>query len=482
MSTGIKLTESLKRTIDLEQRAIAEGADIENRNCTVNLIPYSVLRLKPSIVITPSAFKAGSLLSIIPNNTSWDMTVTRASTKTRINALGNIESVANNVPALTYINGCPSVSVEAQDTNINTWSEDFTSVGYNVSNGVINANDAIAPDGLLTADLFNQNSGTNMVVQKSITVPNNSDTKYVSMYVKKELTDEFCILQFRFQNGGTFIGTSIQVNKRTGAFFTNLTGAGGGFTTADDAGVIDFNDDYWLVYIAKANNSTGNTTLSVVVFPNRGVALNSFTQSDGSAHIWGLNVTNTLGSYIPTTTAMATRLQDTINRTGQAALIGQDRGVLFADINITRIFPDSPAIGRSLVSVGDGTGNNEVSIVITFSGAMARVNRFELAIRQNNSSAVPFIVSDFKLVAGLEGRYKVLAQYDRVNGLHQLYVNGVLMGTQNTTFGAFTSPLSIAHFGCFRINQFPLRDHINAAWILPNATLSQAQCEQLTTL
>lgn len=72
-----------------------------------------------SLVVTPNAYKASKLYSVIPSDGSGDLTVTRATTATRVNASGLIESIAANVSRLDYTNAsCPSILVEPQRTNL----------------------------------------------------------------------------------------------------------------------------------------------------------------------------------------------------------------------------------------------------------------------------------------------------------------------------------------------------------------------------
>jgi hypothetical protein len=287
MSTGIKLTESLKRTIDLEQRAIAEGADIENRNCTVNAIPYSVLRLKPSIVITPSAFKAGSLLSIIPNNTSWDMTVTRASTKTRINALGNIESVANNVPALTYINGCPSVHVEAQRTNRFQRSQP-TEMAHTVGSGDISFSTThVFPNGLVGGMLFGDNSIIRVGYPTNIGVV--GGTNYTLLFFV-QMDDGGEPLIFGLDSGTIDFGLRIG-GTLAGATYQKL----------------NIKDDLWLIKMNHTATGVSTNTGIVKLTSNsaRTFKATGFMLIEGNVPI--------TSSYIPTTGATATRLADVIS-------------------------------------------------------------------------------------------------------------------------------------------------------------------------
>jgi hypothetical protein len=61
-----------------------------------------------SLVVTPNGYKAGTLYSIKPTSGAGDMTVVRATTATRVNSAGLIESVAINVPRLDYTDStCP---------------------------------------------------------------------------------------------------------------------------------------------------------------------------------------------------------------------------------------------------------------------------------------------------------------------------------------------------------------------------------------
>ena len=74
---------------------------------------------KASLIVTPNAYKTSKLYSVVPNTTLGDMDVVRATTATRVNSAGLIESVALNIPRIDYTNGsCPSILVEPQRTNL----------------------------------------------------------------------------------------------------------------------------------------------------------------------------------------------------------------------------------------------------------------------------------------------------------------------------------------------------------------------------
>ena len=80
-----------------------------------------------SFLLTPNGYKASKLYQAIPTNGNGDMTVTRATTATRVDENDLVSSVASNVPRIDYTGGgCPSILLEPQRTNLFPYSEDLT--------------------------------------------------------------------------------------------------------------------------------------------------------------------------------------------------------------------------------------------------------------------------------------------------------------------------------------------------------------------
>jgi len=75
------------------------------------------LLTQASLVLTPTAYKANKLYSVVPSNGNGDMVTTRATTATRVNSSGVIESVATGIPRLDYTGSVPSILLEPQRTN-----------------------------------------------------------------------------------------------------------------------------------------------------------------------------------------------------------------------------------------------------------------------------------------------------------------------------------------------------------------------------
>jgi len=68
-----------------------------------------------SLVVVPSGYKASKVYAQKPLTTDGQLTFSRASTATRVNASGLIETVSSNVPRLDYTNStCPKLLLEKQ--------------------------------------------------------------------------------------------------------------------------------------------------------------------------------------------------------------------------------------------------------------------------------------------------------------------------------------------------------------------------------
>jgi hypothetical protein len=140
-----------------------------------------------SLIVTPNGYKEGKLYSVIPSDGSGDMSVTRATTATRVNSAGLVELVPYNL--LQY-------------------SQDFTNAAWTKVNATITANSTTAPDGTLTANKFESNSAGVPQLSQSI-----SGTNTISIYAKAGNFSNFRIwigseVIFDLSNGSVISGTA----------------------------------------------------------------------------------------------------------------------------------------------------------------------------------------------------------------------------------------------------------------------------------
>jgi hypothetical protein len=305
-----------------------------------------------SLVVTPNGTKASKLYLVVPSSGAGDLSVTRATTATRVNSSGLIESVASNVPRLDYTNGsCPSILVEPQRTNLFTYSEDFTNASWLKTRATITGNATTAPDGTTTADLIADSTFTNSNSYTEKVVFSGLIGLAFSVYVKKNTANYISFGYYDIDFHGYVVNTNTWATTHTfgSPVSFKAENAGNGWykltmtKTASSAGV----------YASVAIQSTSN-------------GANYDGTGALSAYFWGaqLEAGSYATSYIPTTSASVTRNADVISKTGISSLIGQTEGTIFLDVKNT--FQDA----TFLLQLDDATASNRI-ILGTSSGTQA---------------------------------------------------------------------------------------------------------------
>lgn len=116
MSRRRKIMMRYLPIFNFRDRVIADGGTVEATEC--------IGALDADTVMYPSGFKATKIYSQVGTDGVDDFTVDRASTKTRINEAGLIETLANDVLAPDYTNvGCPVNKLEPLSVNLYEDSE-----------------------------------------------------------------------------------------------------------------------------------------------------------------------------------------------------------------------------------------------------------------------------------------------------------------------------------------------------------------------
>ncbi len=359
-----------------------------------------------SLVVTPNGTKASKLYSVKPTDGSGDMTVVRATTATRVNSSGLIESSAVNVPRLDYTGStCPSILVEPQRTNVLTYSEQFGTSWVN-NGATIISNATTAPDGNLTADTLTATGGAFGVVKFSTWTATN---KVASCFVKANTSNLFRIANV---SGG---GGSVTFNLSTQAITATT-----GFT-----GSIEALPNGWFRCVA-IDTLARSGTFSIGV-----------TAIAESVFVWGaqLESGSYSTSYIPTTTASVTRNADVISKTGISSLIGQTEGTLFLDLFASAQNSDSSP-GFSVLSE-IGTSENRIQIYTN--------NGFLGFIIYNPSALV--IASAFNITPNTN--IKVALGYS--SGATFMFVNGTQVATTSAA-------LSLSGLDAFTLNKVYVSD------------------------
>jgi hypothetical protein len=145
-----------------------------------------------SLIVTPNGYKEGKLYSVIPSDGSGDLSVTRATTATRVNSAGLVELVPYNLV---------------------TYSEQFDNAAWAKSGATISANTTIAPNGTLTADSVTISSLGYLLQQLTLFPAVSGQSVTLSVYAKTNISN------FLIFGGGTATGTDT----------STITDVGGGW-------------------------------------------------------------------------------------------------------------------------------------------------------------------------------------------------------------------------------------------------------------
>ncbi|KKL97157.1 hypothetical protein LCGC14_1837270 [marine sediment metagenome] len=283
-----------------------------------------------------------------------DISFTRASAAMCFNSAGTLTTFASGaarLPCYTF-DGSNWINrgllIEEARTNLCLQSEDLSTtwVDAAVTSVGISTNTTVAPDGNTTADTLTDNSAVNFEgLKQTFTVANNSTSWTATAYIKKD-SDEtrFPELQI-ILSGGTQQRVNVSLNTSTGAILERSS-TGQTVVSVQDAG------DYWRLRVTVDNNTTGNVTLEVFLFPAAGITLGTIVASaTGSIIAWGLALENAASpsSYISTTTTAVTRAIDAATMS-DVAWLNQSEGTILIEASL----PALAGPANYLIQIDDG--------------------------------------------------------------------------------------------------------------------------------
>ena len=403
-----------------------------------------------SLVVTPNGYKAGTLYSIKPTSGLGDMTVVRATTATRVNSAGLIESVANNVPRLDYSNGsCPSLLVEPQRSNIVLYSEQFDNAAWTATNASVTSNVIISPSGVQDADLL-QSIDTNAPRIRQTTTQTGNDVFTFSCFAKKGNVNFLILRNIAVNVGG---GSRAWFNLDTGVIGTvnsgltaSIESVGSGWYRCSISGTTDSSP---LNFIDIALSATDNTFAGA---------------ASENIYLWGaqLELGSYPTSYIPTTSAAVTRNADVIYKTGISSLIGTSEGSAYFNGNIS----DQGTGSAVFFEIVNGTSTTN-TIVLYINTANGRV-----ALYLGTVGLTPYLSSTSK-----QGQNVKIAFRWKAND-YAFYLDGTQVYTN--TSAAAPSGMNTLRVGNNRDGTDIGKNLVNQVVLFPTA-LTNAELASLTT-
>ena len=416
-----------------------------------------------SLVVTPNAFKASKLYSVIPSDGSGDMTSTRATTDTRVNENGLIETVASNVPRIDYTSGQGAILVEPQSTNSVLRSEDTDNVIWIKEFISSSNNNTLSPSGVLNASKIFANSTSNIYTRR-LRTPSAAVTSGItytsSFFVKKA---QYNFIHFRYSYGGGDIGLCLNMN--TFAVTQGFIDGNNPTSFPPSYFVVNYPNGWVRVVATFTAPSTTNFILFVQPSTSATTTLHTPVLNDGF-FFWGaqLEAGSYATSYIPTVASTVTRNADVISKTGISSLIGQTEGAVFVELNF-----NSSTSKTNVNRIVELTNSiNSDRIIIAFSGVNSLITRVTVSgVEQASFTAAGIAV----------GKLKVALSYSS-NGC-KFYINGVLRQSNLSATIPITNTINLGFSGATSGNH--LNDSINSFQLYKTA-LTDTECITLTTL
>ena len=272
--------------------------------------------------------------------------------------LEQASDLGDYVPTTSTINSAPrfdhnpttgeslGLLVEEARTNLSQQSEDFSNVYWTKTDCTITADDSTAPDGTTTADLWTNILSAGGAINNSITKDATARTYTSSMWVKGTAT----IFTFTLDFGGTTNRGRAQFNLATNTII-GLTNTGN-FTNT--TATITAYSNGWARLTMTTTTSTGTT-----------IRFRPFFGTGGeSVLIWGAQVEEGAfaTSYIPTTTATATRAADVASITGAnfSSWYNQTEGTVFANTSVSAVAPATSL--QTQYAIHDGSADNRITV------------------------------------------------------------------------------------------------------------------------
>jgi hypothetical protein len=375
---------------------------------------------------------------------------TRASSATYIDSAGTLQTAAVDVPRFDHnptTGESLGLLVEEQRTNLLLRSEEFDNASWVLVSLAVTANQIASPSGSTSADLIAGSAGTANKYLYQIYTASTSGTFTFSVFAKAG-TESFIVVRAVDQTGANEVRQRFDLSSGT----LNGSVAVGGTATSGSASIAAFGNGWYRCSVtatfAAFTQLQGNVWLNVY----------GSTSLTTNYYAWGaqLEAGAFPTSYIPTTTAAATRNADVASITGSAfsSWYRQDEGAVFA------------------FSSSYGATNSSRRIAFATDGTTA--NRFGLLYNNSNNPQIVVAsagtINAVPSVALTGATYAIAAAYK----LDDYAISAAGSAPSTDTSGALPVSINQLSIGS-QLNTEPLNGTIRRLtyWPqrLPNSTL-----------
>ena len=381
---------------------------------------------KASILLTPTGYNTSEMLCIKPNTSVGDFDFSRSTTATRVNSSGFIESVANNIPRINYLeDSCGSWLLEPPSVNYTKDSEQ-PSTWHSDAGVTITANAITSPEGTANASLvvINTLTGPRYVRNRAVFTAG-TGTQTVTMGCFLKYYDN----QWVRLKSGFFSGSP--ANQET-SFFDIQHGVLGTVGTNHTAKIENYGNNWYRCSITFDIDKATPAGYIVVEFAPSDNA-SGFAGEGKGAYVFGSQGEELpfASSYMPAGASVAVRNRDIAKQAGDSTLINSTEGTLYIEFKT----PTNTSTNFTrLISISEGTSGDKNSV--RFMRLANQPNQLRAAITVTPGGVAPTSLSINWTIGNITSYNKIAFRYK--SGETKVFVNGTQEGTTRTA--AFTLP------------------------------------------
>lgn len=308
------------------------------------------------------------------------ITFTRASTATRTNAKGLVETVASGVPRIDYdpvTLACKGLLIEEARTNLLTYSEQFDNAAWTKTRSSITTGGTApftAPDGTTTADKLVEDStaSNNHYMYLASAASHSAGATLAFTVCVKADTRTGCGV-IGGESGSDFFGA--RFNLSAGTTGSAWTGGTGSLTSSSIQALS--NGWYRCTVVGIVNAGSTSSKPSIYLSNDDGTTLAYSGDGTSGLYIWGaqLEAGAFATSYIPTVASQVTRAADVASMTGANFSSWYKNGegtAVVAWAAPTNTLDTNPLIKFS----GAGEATPTIAMRVGYSAATRRVRAF----------------------------------------------------------------------------------------------------------
>ena len=279
----------------------------------------------------PSFQRDFASVKTLDHGTGPAITFTRASGATYFDVNGTLQTASNDAPRFDHdpANGASrGLLIEEARTNLLERSAEFDNAYWTKTRASVTANAIAAPDGATTADKLVENTDNNThFVHRARTTASN-ETVTFSVFAKAGERSSLLLELSNFLNSVT--NATFDLTAKTastplfaGADYSNLS------SSITEIG------NGWFRCVLTATKAAVNTVNNPTISLHNGTSSTYTGDGTSGLYIWGaqLEAGAFPTSYIPTTSAAATRSADSAVVTPISGFYNQAEGTLFAEFS-----------------------------------------------------------------------------------------------------------------------------------------------------